>query len=86
MSLTIGPLAHFGLFFPVVCFVLLSDQTLVDHPYRLLATSHLRLIQNAWNAAEHPIAVQVPVYLEACSACCISKSAHQQERGISDLE
>ena len=34
MTLTIGPLTNSGFLFPVLCFVLVLDQTLVEHLYR----------------------------------------------------
>ena len=52
MTLTIGPLTDFSLLFPVVCFVFVFDQTLVEHLYRgksLLFALGMLLFQVGWN-------------------------------------
>ena len=52
MTLTIGPLTDFSLRFPVVCFVFVFDQTLVEHLYRgksLLLALGMLSFQVGWN-------------------------------------
>ena len=51
MTLIIGPLTKLGLLFPVVCFVLVFDQTLVGHPYH---DNGVYILKVWWNTVWFP--------------------------------